>query len=50
VAAGDGGGVSPWEAAWAWGAAVGAATPTPKANDPAVTCPSSMETTRQLTV
>ena len=32
------------------GVAVGAGTPTPKANEPAVTWPSSLETTRQLTV
>ena len=37
-------------AAWACGVAVGAGTPTPKANDPAVTWPSSLETTRQPTV
>jgi hypothetical protein len=50
VAAADGDGVSPWGAAWAAGVAPGAGTPIPKANDPAVTWPSSLETTRQLTV
>ena len=50
MAAADGDGVSPWGAAWACGVAVGAGTPTPKANAPAVTWPSSLETTRQLTV
>src|SRR4029453_3301669 len=50
VAAGDGDGVSPWEALWVCSAALVAGTPTPKANDPAVTWPSSLDTTRQLTV
>jgi hypothetical protein len=50
VAAGDGDGVVPWEAAWVCSAAPVAGTPTPKANDPALTWPSSLETARQLTV
>jgi hypothetical protein len=45
----DGDGVAPWGAARACGVAV-ASTPTPKANAPSVTWPSSLDTTRQLTV
>ena len=50
MAAGDGDGVAPWEAVWVCSAVPVAGTPTPKANDPAVTWPSSLDTTRQLTV
>jgi hypothetical protein len=50
VAAGDGDGVSPWGAVWVCSAVPVAGTPTPNANDPAVTWPSSLDTTRQLTV
>ena len=50
MAGADGDGAAPWGAAWDCGVAVGAGTPTPKANDPTVTWPSSLETTRQLTV
>jgi hypothetical protein len=50
VAAGDGDGVAPWDVLWVCSAVPVAGTPTPKAKDPALTWPSSLDTARQLTV